>query len=160
MANVDIKLDDDYFCAMGQMYSEWYEDIQVGIDKYIAIMESIVADAIMEGATAEALKVFIRYAKNLSGIVQPIGTECKGLCVNFMDEVVLRGVSSCHVTRQMLSDKYRLSRVKIFSKRLNKFIATGEFPVDPGDTCHLCFDHGSSLAVIDVLMEYETRSLA
>lgn len=73
---------------------------------------------------------------------------------------LLRGVSLCHVTRQMLSDKYRLSRVEIFSKRLNKFIATGEFPVDRGDTCHLCLDHGSSLAVINVLMEYETRSLA
>lgn len=87
MENVEIKIDDEYFSTMGNLFSEWFSDLQDGIDKYIKIMESILDDAIMEGDTSVALETFVNYAKNLSGIIEPLGTECKGLCVNYICEV-------------------------------------------------------------------------
>lgn len=87
MANVDIKIEDDYYKNMGKLYVEWYKDLQAGVDKYIKILECILEDAIMEGDTAKALEAFLNYAKTLSGIIEPLGAECEGLCVNYISEV-------------------------------------------------------------------------
>lgn len=87
MANTDIKIDDEYFEEMGKLFVEWYSDLQDGVDKYIKIMKSILDDSIMEGDTSIALREFVNYANNLSNIIKPLGTECKGLCVNYISEV-------------------------------------------------------------------------
>ena len=87
MAKANIRVDDDYFKAMGMFYSERYEELQDGVDKYIEIMETIIENAIIEGDTAKALELFIDYAKNLSRIIKPLGEECNGLCVNYIGEI-------------------------------------------------------------------------
>lgn len=87
MAKKDIRIDDEYFNAMGIFYSKEYGELQDGVDKYIKIMESIIEDAIIEGKTAKALESFVNYAKVLSGIIKPLGEECKGLCINYLSEI-------------------------------------------------------------------------
>lgn len=87
MANVDIKLDDEYIKNMGKLYGEWCEELQKGIDSYILIMNTILSEAIIEGETAEALKEFVSYAKTLSGIIEPLGNECQNMCNNYLVEI-------------------------------------------------------------------------
>ena len=87
MANVDIKIDDDYIKTMGENLQKKCELLQGGVDKYIAILGEILECAIMEGETADALESFLNYAKALSGIIKPVGEECKGLCDNYLLEI-------------------------------------------------------------------------
>ena len=87
MANAEIKIDDEYFNAMGILFSEWSSDLQDGIDKYINILNAILEDSIMEGDTSTALQAFAEFAKNLSGIIREMGTEVKGLCLNYITEI-------------------------------------------------------------------------
>ena len=61
--------------------------LQGGIDKYTAILNNILAAAIMEGATAEALESFVDYVENLKDIVNDMGEEAKGMCLAFLSEV-------------------------------------------------------------------------
>lgn len=83
----EIKVDDEYFIAIGKMFSEWSSDLQGGVDKYISIMSAILEDSIMEGDTFAALQTFVGYAKNLSGIIQEMGTESNGMCANYIAEI-------------------------------------------------------------------------
>ena len=87
MANSEIRIDDDYVKTMGMRVSEWTKDLQKGIDTYIKIMDGVLADAIMEGETAIALEEFAGYARQLSQMIEPVGTEVLGLSINFLDEV-------------------------------------------------------------------------
>ena len=47
----------------------------------------LLAAAIMEGATAEALESFVDYVENLKDIVNDMGEEAKGMCLAFLSEV-------------------------------------------------------------------------
>ncbi len=87
MASAEIRLDDEYIKDIGQKLNDYAKELQSGVDSYIKILEDIKSDAIMEGDTAEALKVFIEYAANLKTIIETLGVETKGLCVNFLSEV-------------------------------------------------------------------------
>lgn len=87
MANVDIKIDDDYIKASAKLLQKKSEDLQNGVDNYLSILDGILSDAIMEGETADALNSFISYAKTLAGIIKSVGEECKVLCENFLQEV-------------------------------------------------------------------------
>lgn len=87
MANVDIKIDDEYIKTIGEQLEKKCEDLQKGIDSYISILEGIINDSIMEGDTSDALSEFLSYAKALSGIIEPVGKETKGLCINYIQEI-------------------------------------------------------------------------
>lgn len=89
MANTELKIEDDYIKNQAQMIGEWTDDLQGGIDKYITIMNCIIEDAIMEGTTAEALTAFVGYMEKLKNIVKEMGTETKGMCLSFLNEVDL-----------------------------------------------------------------------
>ena len=63
--NTELKIDDDYINSQAEQIAKWAYDLQGGIDKYTAILNNILAAAIMEGATAEALESFVDYVENL-----------------------------------------------------------------------------------------------
>lgn len=87
MANTELKIEDDYIKDQAQLIGEWANDLQESIDKYIAIMNHIIEEAIIEGTTAEALTAFVSYVENLKEIVKEMGTETKGMCLSFLNEV-------------------------------------------------------------------------
>ncbi len=87
MANIELKIEDDYIKDQAQLIGEWANDLQEGIDKYITIMNHIIEEAIMEGTTAEALSTFVYYVENLKEIVKEMGTEAKGMGLSFLNEV-------------------------------------------------------------------------
>jgi aspartokinase len=85
--NTELKIDDDYINSQAEQIAKWACDLQGGIDKYTAILNNILAAAIMEGATAEALESFVDYVENLKDIVNDMGEEAKGMCLAFLSEV-------------------------------------------------------------------------
>lgn len=85
--NTELKIDDDYINSQAEQIAKWAYDLQGGIDKYTAILNNILAAAIMEGATAEALESFVDYVENLKDIVNDMGEEAKGMCLAFLSEV-------------------------------------------------------------------------
>lgn len=85
--NTELKIDDDYINSQAEQIEKWACDLQGGIDKYTAILNNILAAAIMEGATAEALESFVDYVENLKDIVNDMGEEAKGMCLAFLSEV-------------------------------------------------------------------------
>ena len=85
--NTELKIDDDYINSQAEQIAKWACDLQGGIDKYTAILNNILAAAIMEGATAEAFESFVDYVENLKDIVNDMGEEAKGMCLAFLSEV-------------------------------------------------------------------------
>lgn len=85
--NTELKIDDDYVNSQAEQIAGWACDLQQGIDKYISILNRILEDAIMEGATAEALTSFVGYVENLKDIVKDMGEEAKGMCLAFLSEI-------------------------------------------------------------------------
>lgn len=85
--NTVLKIDDDYVKSQAKQIAEWTVDLQQGIDKYIGILNHILEDGIMEGATADALRSFVGYVENLKDIVKDMGEEAKGMCLAFLSEI-------------------------------------------------------------------------
>lgn len=85
--NTELKIDDDYINMQAKLIADWTCDLQKGIDKYTSILNHILEDAIMEGATADALMSFVEYVENLKDIVKDMGEETKGMCLVFLSKI-------------------------------------------------------------------------
>lgn len=66
MASKEIIIDDDYCIKMGNYFLKQGNQIDKFIAEYINILQSIRDTAIVSGETANALRMYIEYAKRLN----------------------------------------------------------------------------------------------
>ena len=87
MSGTELIIDDDYVNEMADFLNTRATNLQEGIDRYIQILDNIRRDAIKQGATADALDTFISYAKNLSEVVEELGSSADKTCNAFLTDI-------------------------------------------------------------------------
>lgn len=87
MAGTELIIDDDYVEGMAEFLDTRATELQEGINQYIQILDNIRADAIKHGTTADALDTFISYAKNLSEVVEELGSSANKTCNAFLTDI-------------------------------------------------------------------------
>ena len=83
----DIIISDDFVDGAGQFISTETQKIEETLTSYLRIMQSVSETGIMEGDTAEALKIFIAAAARLQGVFSNLGSCTKRACTNFIEKV-------------------------------------------------------------------------
>ena len=83
----DIVICDEFVNKTGTWIAEETKKMETALDIYLNIMQDISATGIIEGDTAEALKLFISTAEILKGKFSNMGQCTEQACKNFISKV-------------------------------------------------------------------------
>lgn len=87
MAGRSLQIDDDYCARIGNYFVTQGNEIDILIDEYITILQSIRKDAIKSGEVADALDVYISYASKMKNQIGTISRNAKQQVNNFINAV-------------------------------------------------------------------------
>lgn len=87
MASSSLQIDDDYCKKMGKYFVDESAELEKFISEYIEILERIKRDAIIKGDVANALKVYISYAKKLKGQIKSVSETAEEQIGRFISAI-------------------------------------------------------------------------
>ncbi|MCC8029210.1 MAG: hypothetical protein LIO75_05375 [Lachnospiraceae bacterium] len=80
-------IDDAYVQEQASYLKAGLSDLNSVIDRYIACLNNLAVQSIREGATAEALRVYIGYAKQIQGHLEEIGANTSSLMQSYLTAI-------------------------------------------------------------------------
>ena len=87
MAGPDLIIDDVFVPEMATYFKEIGHRLELIYGNYIDTMKEIRSEAVMSGAVAGAIDVFIEYAEMISSTIEAISLELGNDTTNFMTEI-------------------------------------------------------------------------
>ena len=87
MGSSNLIVVDEYIRSAGEYCKECANVLQTAVDSYIATLEKIRNEAVMEGDFKDAIEAFIQCAKVLEGTISQMGLEMENTCEAFIAEI-------------------------------------------------------------------------
>lgn len=80
-------VDDEYIRQQASCLNAGLSELNSVIDRYIICLNNISAHSVREGATADALRVYTGYAKQLQDHLKVIGTNISCLADSYLTAI-------------------------------------------------------------------------